>query len=81
MSQPAPHVTRSAQAEPVPVAFPGPSRPGAAEDHEVVAVHDLPVVPGPLPGGKPTGGPAHQRGDLGRVVVDQAARDHLAIGP
>jgi predicted MFS family arabinose efflux permease len=53
---------------------------GAAEDDEVVAVHDLPLIARALPGGEPVGGPAHQRRDLGRVVVDQAARDDLAVG-
>ncbi len=43
-------------------------------------MHDLPLVPGALPGGEPPGGPAHQRRDLGRIVVDQAARDDLAVG-
>src|SRR5215831_3667901 len=56
------------------------SGPGSAEDDEVVAVYDLALVAGALPGGEPPGGPAHQRRDLGRVVVDQAARDDLAVG-
>ena len=49
-----------------------------AEDYEVVAMNDLTFVGSTELGGQRPGGTAHQPGDLGRVVVDQAAGHHAA---
>src|SRR5918999_4977046 len=48
------------------------------EDH-VVAVDDLSFVFGAELPGQPAGGPPHQVGDLGRVVVDQPAGDYEPV--
>src|ERR1022692_2685180 len=53
---------------------------GWLEDYEVVAVDYLALVFGAQLGGQPSGGAAHEGGDLLGVVVDQASGDYRAAG-